>query len=89
MSVLNLDPLRGPNGYPLRSSDILALFGLPPNAAIPADYAASQEINGVLVTIRPKDRSDFEIKRRVVATCPVCAALVCAGHLHQHMRVHR
>lgn len=74
--------------WPLRSDHILKLFGLPPNGHIPADYSDRKQIGNVTVEIFPRNHGSLTIKRRVVAYCPVCAKQVCAGHLHQHMKVH-
>ena len=79
--------LKDGRGFPLRSHDILALFGLKPSSPIPADYMARMAIGGVQVAIVP--RGTAAIKRRVLAECPSCGRWVCAGHLDQHLRRHR
>jgi hypothetical protein len=71
------------------SSDILKAFGLPPNSPIPADLYDSRHIGDVDVVIVPRGTKVLDgqrlPKRRVLARCPLCAQLVCAGHLDQHM----
>jgi hypothetical protein len=79
--------LRNKYGREMRSSEILAEFGLPPSGPIPKDYAAEKIIDGVVVHIVP--RGSHKKKRRVLAECPICATLVCAGHLHQHFKIHK
>jgi hypothetical protein len=81
------DNLRTTHNWLLRNDQILTLFGLPPNTAIPADYQAEKFIGNVRVMIVP--RGSLSIRRRVVAQCPTCSRLVCAGHLDQHMKVHK
>jgi hypothetical protein len=84
-------PLSDSRGWPLRSHDILKLFGLPPSSPIPPAYTAAKIIDNVLVMIVPTGAlaPDGGPNRRVVAKCPACAKLVCAGHLSQHMKVHK
>jgi hypothetical protein len=94
-NMVKTNYLKDPHGYPMRSHDLLAAFGLPPNAPIPPDYAAERQIGEVLVTIVPawyRTQRDAYLpdgrrlpKRRVLAECPRCHTLVCAGHLHQHV----
>jgi hypothetical protein len=80
------DNLTDERGWPLRNDKILSFFGLPPSVHIPKDMEATRMIGNVKVRIvRP---GQLPIKRRVVADCPVCKKTVCAGHLHQHMKVH-
>jgi hypothetical protein len=73
--------------WQMRSDHILKLFDLPPNGPIPPDHFDSRVIGNVQVMIVP--RGYFKIKRRVVAYCPKCKKIVCAGHLMQHMKVHK
>jgi hypothetical protein len=75
------------HGRHMDSGDILAEFGLRPRTAIPKDYMDAKEIDGVVVMILPQGVAP--IKRRVVALCPECAMMVCAGHLHQHYKIHK
>jgi hypothetical protein len=82
-----VDPQYPKFKWQMRNDHILKLFGLPPSSPIPADYFASKKIGNVWVNIFP--RGELHIKRRVVATCPHCLKMVCAGHLHQHMKVHK
>jgi hypothetical protein len=94
--MLNHSLLRNADGYQMTSSDILKAFGLPPNSPIPADHYDTQRIGDVAVTIVPRaamggylrEGGERLPKRRVVAQCPLCARMVCAGHLDQHM-VHK
>jgi hypothetical protein len=81
--------LKGKHGFQMMSHEILEIFGLKPHSPIPVDFEGSRVIDGVEVIIRAKRARDWEIKRRVVARCPYCSTLVCAGHLHQHFKVHR
>jgi hypothetical protein len=74
------------HGWPMRNDHILHLFGLPSNHPIPPDYEDIKLIGNVWVRIYP--RGQAHIGRRVVAECPKCERLVCAGHLMQHMKVH-
>lgn len=80
------DNLRTNNGWSMRSDHILRIFGLSPSGPIPPNYSAGMYIRNVLVEIHP--RGALRIKRRVVAHCPKCQKIVCAGHLEQHMKVH-
>jgi hypothetical protein len=73
--------------WQMRSDHILKLFNLPPNGPIPPSYRAYKRIGNVKVLIRPQHQW-WRIKRRVVAQCPKCFKVVCAGHLMQHMKVH-
>lgn len=73
--------------WQMRNDHILQLFGLPPNGHIPPEYTAAKYIGNVYVEIHP--RGQAPIKRRVVAICPTCQKVVCAGHLDQHMKVHK
>ena len=71
----------------MHSREILALFDLPPNSPIPPDLTVRKVIGGVHVQIIPqrlKGISPFP-NRRVLAWCPICDTMVCAGHLHQHV----
>jgi hypothetical protein len=79
--------LRNKQGYQMFSHEVLKEFGLAPSSPIPPNYSAEKEIDGVMVYIYP--RGALNIKRRVVAKCPVCYRLVCAGHLNQHFKIHR
>jgi hypothetical protein len=79
--------LRNKYGRNMNSSEILTEFGLPPSSPIPQHYADTKKIDGVWVHIFPRGASP--INRRVVAECPVCTKLVCAGHLQQHLKVHK
>jgi hypothetical protein len=81
------DNLRTTNGWLMRNDQILSLFGLPPNGHIPPNYSAERTIGNVRVRIVPQGA--LKIKRRVVAHCPECDKVVCAGHLDQHMRKHK
>jgi hypothetical protein len=78
--------LRNKYGRAMRSYEILELFGLPPTSPIPPKFRAYKRIDGVKVLIIPRGKR--AIKRRVLAQCPTCFKQVCAGHLHQHMKVH-
>jgi hypothetical protein len=79
--------LRYPNvKLPMRNDHILHLFGLQPGRHIPVNHKDKRMIGNVLVRIVP--RGELNIKRRVIAHCPTCDKVVCAGHLHQHMKVH-
>lgn len=80
------DDLRTNGNRPMHSYQILRLFDLPPTSPIPVDYSAERTIGNVRVTIVP--RGAGPINRRVIAYCPKCDKPVCAGHLHQHMKVH-
>lgn len=75
--------------WQMRNDHILGLFGLKPNGPIPPDFSAEKKIGNVWVFIYK--RGEGNIKRRVVARCPHddCHKLVCAGHLDQHMKVHK
>jgi hypothetical protein len=73
--------------WQMRNDHILELFGLPPNGPIPPDYNDERQIGNVKVYIVP--RGAIRLKRRVVALCPQCNEIVCAGHLDQHLKVHR
>ena len=75
--------------WQMRNDHILALFDLPPNRAIPPNFSAEKKIGNVWVFIYK--RGEAKIGRRVVARCPYedCHRLVCAGHLDQHMKVHK
>jgi hypothetical protein len=88
--MLNHNLLRRDDGYQMMSYDILPLFDLPPNSPIPFDLFAVRQIGDVVVAIVPRGQKEMDgqrlPKRRVVAQCPLCAKLVCAGHLDQHMR---
>jgi hypothetical protein len=79
--------LKDQHGYPMDSRDLLAALGLKPGVAIPPDYMDVHRIGEVLVLVLPRSRKgkDGMPNRRVVAECPRCKALVCAGHLHQHV----
>jgi hypothetical protein len=72
--------------WPLRNDHILELFGLPPNSPIPPNHRDEKRIGNIKVFIVPQ--GTIHIKRRVVAQCPNCYKLVCAGHLFQHLKVH-
>lgn len=74
-------------GWPLRSHEILELFELPPTSPIPKNHIAFRTIGNVGVYILPCGLIDG-LKRRVVAECPKCFKPVCAGHLHQHIKIH-
>jgi hypothetical protein len=76
-------------GHKMRSDEILAKFGLPPNGPIPADYSAIETIDGVVVHIFPRGKAPDGLKRRVLAECPKCTRFVCAGHLDQHYKIHK
>jgi hypothetical protein len=73
--------------WPMRNDHILTLFGLKPNAAIPSKFSDEKMIGNVKVKIVP--RGSITMKRRVVAECPKCQKMVCAGHLMQHMKIHK
>ena len=75
------------HGIPMRSAEVLRHFGLPPNGHIPPDYSAERIIGNIRVKIVPK--GGLHMKRRVVAHCPECDKMVCAGHLLQHMKKHK
>lgn len=79
--------LVGEDGWLMRSDHILTAFGLPPSAPIPPDYSASQMIGDTMVHIVP--RGSHKKKRRVFAECNYCHEWVCAGHLHQHLDIHK
>lgn len=80
--------LHDESGWPMHSSSILRCFGLPHSSPIPPTFGASTMIGDTKVTIKPQGHWQNElgrkIKRRVMATCNRCGAVVCAGHLHQH-----
>lgn len=85
-----------------RSSHILQAFGLKPSSPIPANYAGNRTLGNITVSIVTKEWMQANAgttyrwggktykmpRRRVMACCPVCGIYVCAGHLHQHMKVH-
>jgi hypothetical protein len=76
-------------GWPMHSYEILTLFGLPPSGPIPPDYEDMRVIDNIMVHIFPRGKNPRNIKRRVVATCPHCFKMVCAGHLYQHLAMHK
>jgi len=78
------------NGWPLRNSDILRIFGLPSTSPIPPMYQGCRTIGDTYVIIIAQSMMgtyDYP-KRRVLALCNTCQTLVCAGHLHQHLKIH-
>jgi len=79
--------LKDQHGYPMDSRDLLTALGLRPGVAIPPDHVSVHRIGEVLVLVLPQrlKGKDGRPNRRVVAECPRCQALVCAGHLHQHV----
>jgi hypothetical protein len=79
--------LKDQHGYPMDSQDILTAMGLKPHAPIPPNYMDARRVGEVLIIVLPRHRKgkDGMPNRRVVAECPRCKALVCAGHLHQHV----
>jgi hypothetical protein len=82
----NLRGLDG-KGWQLRSYEILPMFGLEPNSAIPRDFEATICIGDTMVRIlRRDDVKQTGVKRRVQAYCNGCGLNVCAGHLHQHLK---
>lgn len=88
--------LRKDNGLTLQSYELLPMFGLRPHSPIPPDFSATRKIGMVEVTIVPqwykgmKDANGRRLpKRRVLAECPLCHDLVCAGHLDQHIQSKR
>lgn len=90
--LLNHPLLRKENGLTLQSYELLPMFGLKPHSPIPPDFSATRRIGMVEVTIVPqwykgmKDANGRRLpKRRVLAQCPLCQDLVCAGHLDQHI----
>jgi hypothetical protein len=81
-----IDPQYPKFKWQMRNDHILTLFGIPAHGHIPPDMFAYKVIGNVQVMIVPLGY--FKIKRRVVAFCPKCKKIVCAGHLDQHMKVH-
>jgi hypothetical protein len=79
--------LRNQWGRPMHTREVLAALGLPPTSPIPPTYMDARRIGEVLVLVLPQHRKgkDGMPNRRVVAECPDCKGLVCAGHLHQHV----
>jgi hypothetical protein len=82
-----IDPEYPKFKWQMRNDHILTIFGLPPSGPIPPKYHAYKRIGNIKVVIRPQNQW-WRVKRRVVAQCPKCFRQVCAGHLHQHMKVH-
>jgi hypothetical protein len=81
--------LRNKHGRQMASHEILPLFGLPRSSPIPPDFDDMRLIDNIMVHIFPRGKNPRNIKRRVVATCPHCFKFVCAGHLHQHLAMHK
>jgi hypothetical protein len=79
------------HSWQMRNDHILELFGLPSSYPIPADYKASRQIGNVMVYIYPRGvaKKEFGVNRRVVASCPKCYRMICAGHLDQHLKNHK
>jgi hypothetical protein len=79
--------LRSPDGYTMTSSEILEALRLPPNSPIPPDYETVEWIGEVRIWVVPRSEKGKNglPNRRVLARCPICDTLVCAGHLDQHV----
>jgi len=81
--------LRNSYGHQMDSTELCQLFGLKSNK-IPAEFShPGLMIDNILVTILPSQNKGRGSKHRVRATCPHCQKVVDAGHLHQHLKVHK
>lgn len=95
--LLNHPLLRKENGLTLQSYELLPMFGLKPHSPIPPDFSKTIQVGMVMVTIMPVGYKGAHVawqksrlpKRRVMAQCPLCFDMVCAGHLDQHIQSKR
>lgn len=76
-------------GWPVRNGTLIEALGLRPGHKLPEEGLEPVWVGNVRVRIWPRDPNKSRKAHRTEAECPTCATWVCAGHLHQHMKIHR
>jgi hypothetical protein len=76
--------LRNPH-WQVRNDQLLTALGVT-NNRLPDDGIPITQIGNIRVQVLPKASKQ---SRRTIAECPECKKWVCAGHLDQHMKIHK